>query len=209
MSAENEQGAGARERKRARFEESPAASNRKRSALLAVGVAAVIVAVSAFFLLRGGDTNTSVARDPSAPPTMAAPGAPGPAAPSGASVAAAAPISPEGDVFRIPASAVTAEASFFKASEGSTTVPFFAVRDSAGRVHVALDACQVCAAAKKGYVQQGDQMTCRNCGQSFAIAQITAMGGKGGCHPISLPSTASGDSIVVKRADVAAGAKWF
>ena len=92
---------------------------------------------------------------------------------------------------------------------GGATVPFFAVRDASGRVHVALDACQACAVAKKGYVQAGDAMKCRNCGMTFPVAQITEMGDRGGCHPILLPATASGDAIVVEAADVAAGAKWF
>jgi hypothetical protein len=204
MSAGNDGGpsAAARERKRARFDGSEGPSNRKLSGLLVAGVGIAILAASAFLLSKGGDTSRSLERAAHAP-------APAPATPAGASAAAAVPISPDGDAFRIPSSSVTTEATFFRAAAGATTVPFFAVRDAAGRVHVALDACQVCARAKKGYLQQGDRMQCRNCGMTFPVAGITEMGGEGGCHPIALPATASGDAVVVKVADVAAGAKWF
>lgn len=210
MSAGNqsETTATARERKRTRFDESAARSNRKRSTLLVAGVAAAIVVASAFFLLNGGDAKTSVERSAGSRAASATSTA-SPGALAGASAASPAALSPEGDVFRIPAASITTEATFFKGSAGTATVPFFAVRDASGRIHVALDACQVCARAKKGYAQQGDHMQCRNCGMTFAVAQITEMGGKGGCHPISLPSTTSGDTVVVRAADVAAGAKWF
>ena len=209
MSAGNDSGTSvtARERKRARFvDESTARTNKQRSTMLVVGVAAAIAIASAFFLLNGGDTSMSVNRSGSPPsaPTAARPGAP-----SGASAASATALLPDGGVFRIPTASITAEASFFKATADGTTVPFFAVRDASGRVHVALDACQTCARARKGYTQDGDAMQCRNCGMTFAIAQITDMRDKGGCHPIVLPATTSGDAIVVKAADVVAGAKWF
>jgi hypothetical protein len=210
MRAGNQSGpsATARERKRTRFEEASTASNKKRSTVLVVGVAAAIVLASAFFLLNGGETSTSIDRSGNARSALA----PSPArsgGSSGASVASATALTPEGDVFRIPMTSITNEATFFKASADGSTVPFFAVRDATGRVHVALDACQTCARARKGYAQAGDHMQCRNCGMTFAIAQITDMRDKGGCHPIVLPSTTSGDAIVVKATDVAAGAKWF
>jgi hypothetical protein len=210
MSAADKDGAAVetRERKRSRFDESAAVSNRRRSTLLVAGVAVAIVLASGFFLLEGGDPSTSVERGTRSPAAPAGSGA-RPSAPAAATSAAAIAVSPEGSVFRLPASSITTQATFFKGDAGTVTVPFFAVRDASGRVHVALDACQVCARAKKGYVQDGDHMQCRNCGMTFAIAEITAMGGKGGCHPISLPSTTAGDSIVVKAADVGAGAKWF
>jgi hypothetical protein len=209
MRAEHHSGTSvtARERKRTRFDESAARSNMKRSTVLVVGVATAILLTSAFFLLNGGETSTSVDRSGGSPASAPSPARTG--APSGASAASATAITHEGDVFRIPTASITTEATFFKADAGGATVPFFAVRDASGRVHVALDACQTCARAKKGYAQAGDHMQCRNCGLTFAIAQISAMRDRGGCHPIVLPSTTSGDAIVVRAADLAAGAKWF
>ena len=209
MSNTDKSTVGNRDRKRSRFDESRPESGGNRSALLFGVVVAAIVIAGAFFLTRGGNSGSSVDRRSAAPSTGATRVASDTGAPSGASSSSATPIAFDGDVFRVPAAGITTEAAFFKADANGTTVPFFAVRDTAGRVHVALDACQVCAQAKKGYVQQGDHMQCRNCGKTFAIAEITEMGDKGGCHPISLPSTTAGDSIVVKRSDVASGVRWF
>jgi hypothetical protein len=209
MSNTSKSTVGIRDRKRSRFDESRPKSGGKRSALLVGVVAAAIVIASAFFLTRGGGSGASVDRGSASPSTGATRVASNDGAPSGASATAATPIAFDGDVVRLPAAGITTEAAFFTTDANGTTVPFFAVRDAAGRVHVALDACQVCAQAKKGYVQQGDHMQCRNCGKTFAIAKITEMGGSGGCHPISLPSTTAGDAIVVKRSDVASGVRWF
>lgn len=208
MSNMSKNAVGVRDRKRSRFDESRPKPGGNRRALLVGAVVAAIVIASAFFLTRGGNSGSAVDRG-SAPSTGATRAGSESGALSGASAAAAVPIAPDGDVFRLPASGLTTEAAFFTADANGTTVPFFAVRDTSGRVHVALDACQVCAEAKKGYIQQGDHMQCRNCGKTFRIAQITEMGGKGGCHPIALPSTTAGDSIIVKRSDVAAGVRWF
>jgi hypothetical protein len=199
---------GTREQKRARFDENAKASNAKKSAMVVGAVVVGIVIASAFFLLEGGDTNTNVARATSPVTSPAVPGTRIDPA-GGATAASARELSPEGDVLRIPASSITTEATFFRATAGGSTVPFFAVRDAAGTVHVALDACQACAMAKKGYTQAGDAMKCRNCGMTFPIAKITAMGDEGGCHPILLPTTTAGDAIVVKASDLTAGAKWF
>jgi len=210
MNTGNESGASVteRERKRERFaDNSTSRSNRKRSTILVAGVAAAIVVASAFFLLNSGDSSTSVNRSGS---SASAPSTARSGAPSGASAASATVLAPEGEVYRIPTASITSQATFFKATvKDGTVVPFFAVRDASGRVHVALDACQTCARAKKGYTQDGDDMHCRNCGMTFAIAQITDMRDMGGCHPIVLPTTISGDAIVVRAAEVVAGAKWF
>jgi hypothetical protein len=211
MSTDNasNQAARTREQKRARFDANQPASNAKKSAMVAAAVAAAIVIVSAFFLLEGGNTNSNVARGTNPMTAPTAPGARAGAAAAGPTSASATALAPEGDVFRIPAASITTEATFFKGTVGSATVPFFAVRDASGKVHVALDACQACAMAKKGYTQAGDAMKCRNCGMTFPVAQITEMGDKGGCHPILVPAVTSGDTIGVKASDLASGTKWF
>jgi hypothetical protein len=199
----------ARERKRARFEEQAASSSKSNRGLVAVAIIAVVaLAIGAYFAVNrnAGDGATSA---PTAKGPATQPAAPG-AAPAGGSSAANAPtLTPEGDAIRIPAASVTPTAAFYKVSAGSTVVPFFAVRDAVGQTVVALDACNVCAHAKKGYEQKGDQMICKNCGLPFAVKDLARMGAEGGCHPITLPTRAVGDSIVVDQKALAAGAKYF
>lgn len=215
----------ARDRKRARFEQE---SRSSKPLFRAVAIAGVIAAVLGMGYLLGRGTSgdaTAPRVDPhgagasagsaSAPATArsSAPGAAGAAGasrgPSGASAAQATAITAEGDIFRVPAGTGPSHVAFYKADVGGKSVPFFVARDASGTDHVAFDACQNCAAAKKGYVQQGDRMQCKNCGDTFPISNITKMGGQGGCHPISLPADASGGKVVVKASDLALGARYF
>ena len=195
--------ADAREHKRARFEQPEGALSKWRMAIMlsVIAVAAVIGILFATGLIGRTEEEAQPRVDPHAP-KAANSGSP---AALGASSATATAITADGDVFRLPAPSISTQASFFKAG----AVPFFAVRDAAGQVHIALDACQSCAAAKKGYVQMGDGMQCKKCSELFPIANITKMGGRGGCHPISLPWSPEGNSLVIKRSDIESGAKYF
>lgn len=166
-----------RERKRARFDET-AGGARQRPPSLVMGAAVVAVTLvvgGLYWWSKKGDDAAPPApvADRHAPPPAASPGAPAPTS----SVAA---IAPDGDVYRAPLDAVTAQASYFQANVGDRSVSFFAVRDAARKYHVALDACQVCAPAKKGYAQKGDRMHCTNCGMTFPVADITKNAGVGG-----------------------------
>ena len=196
--------AASREQKRARFEQPESTLSKLRFPILA-GVVAIAIIAGILFesgMFGGTEGDAKPRIDPHA--TKAAQSATA-GGPSGASVANATVINAEGDAFRLPAESISTQASFFKAGP----VPFFAVRDASGQVHIALDACQSCAAAKKGYVQVGDGMQCKKCGELFPITNITKMGGRGGCHPISLPWAKQGNSLVIKREDIDAGAKYF
>jgi hypothetical protein len=202
--------ADARERKRARFEEQPVASsgsNRGLVVIAAIIAVAVIVAGAYYVSNRGTRESATSAQTSKAPAPQ--PAAPGGAQVAGTSAANAPTLSADGDRVRIPAAAITPTAAFYKVDAGGTVVPFFAVRDASGQAVVALDACNVCAHAKKGYEQKGDQMICKNCGLPFAVKDLAKMGTQGGCHPITLPTQTDGDSIVVDQKALAAGAKYF
>ena len=189
-----------RKRKRARFDQTSEPNrNGRKYAIAAVGAVLLVGSLYAAGMFGRGAA---------APPSPLARTS-GTTATTPASAASASALAPEGDVYRIPASAVSTTATFFTTDAGSTRVPFFAVRDAAGQVHVAYDACQVCFEAKRGYVQRGSAMQCQNCGKTFPVAGITAMGSAGGCHPIGVSTTTSGDSIVIARKDLEAGARWF
>lgn len=99
-------------------------------------------------------------------------------------------------------------AHFYKYADGGKDIGFFIVKGADGALHVAFDTCDVCFKAKKGYVQQGDFMVCKNCNQRFASNRIGPHA-VGGCNPSYLPSVTAGGNVVIKAADLQSGAKYF
>ena len=111
------------------------------------------------------------------------------------------------DVVKIPMKDVSAEAKFFKETVNGVTVKFFVVKAPDGSVRSALDACDVCFPAKKGYKQTGEFMTCVNCGQKFHVSRVGMT--KGGCNPHPVQNTVEGDQVIIKKAELADGLKYF
>ncbi|MDD4700717.1 MAG: DUF2318 domain-containing protein [Desulfovibrio sp.] len=107
----------------------------------------------------------------------------------------------------LPVSGVSDKASFYKVKVDGTNVIFFALLDSAGRVRVALDACDSCWQSGKGYKQNGDSMVCQNCGMAFHSDRISMR--KGGCNPHPVSYSIAGDSVVIPAAEIQAGVKFF
>jgi len=99
------------------------------------------------------------------------------------------------------------KAHFYTYDVNGTTVKYFVLADKTGKVRAALDACEVCYAQKKGYHQVGDAMQCNNCGKVFPSAQINVI--TGGCNPIPLKRTLSGDSLVITASSLQAGQQYF
>lgn len=91
---------------------------------------------------------------------------------------------------------------------GGKSVRFFVVKAADNTYRAALDACEVCFHAKKGYQQKGADMVCRNCGRSFAIDDIGPHN-EGGCHPVALRQSIEGDSVVIKTSELAKGVSYF
>ncbi|MFH0817800.1 MAG: DUF2318 domain-containing protein [Candidatus Micrarchaeota archaeon] len=118
-------------------------------------------------------------------------------------------LSPTEDSINIPLSQVSGTAKFFAVDFGLKKARFFAVKGADGKVHVALDACDVCG-GKFGYRQEGDSMVCNKCGKSF---RITDIGNKnstgGGCWPSFLGFKAEGDNLVVSKAELGKNADRF
>lgn len=85
-------------------------------------------------------------------------------------------------------------------------VRFIAVPlDEKGRnVATAFDACDICGT--KGYYQDGSSIVCLHCGSTIYPPSI---GQKGGCNPAPLPSRITGDELVIRSSDLAAGAPRF
>ncbi|HKP85990.1 MAG TPA: DUF2318 domain-containing protein [Blastocatellia bacterium] len=174
----------AREQKRAQFSESPKAKSKTTPALIAIAVA--LAAVAAYFVIKASS-------DKPAATTVT----------SGAARGAAA-----GEDIRIPLSDLSATAKFFDYTlADNKQLRFFALRSSDGVYRAALDACDTCYHAKKGYHQQGDDMICNNCGLHFHSAQINEV--HGGCNPVGLPRAIDGDYLVIKASDLESRKQYF
>lgn len=113
------------------------------------------------------------------------------------------------DEIRIPLSEVNSDqAKFFEASLPNNTVTrFFVLRSSEGTYRAALDACQVCFDAHKGYHQEGNFMVCNKCGRRFPINSIGY--GSSGCHPMGLTATVDGDELKIKTSELISGSQYF
>ena len=100
-------------------------------------------------------------------------------------------------------------AHFYRFNIGKKDIVFFVVRGSDGIYHTAFDACEVCCfRKKKGYMQQGYYMICLGCRERYAINMIGQMNGIG-CKPHHLEHGETGKNIVIKLADLKAGARYF
>ena len=118
-------------------------------------------------------------------------------------------VKPVNGLVNIPVNKVNdGNTHYFRLKESGKEVRFFIVKGQDGVLHTAFDACDVCFREKKGYVQQGDQMLCKNCNQKFAIARIGAAS-SGGCNPSHLPTKIDAGAIRISVSDLKAGARFF
>lgn len=109
---------------------------------------------------------------------------------------------PNNGRLEIPVASVNdGKAHHFKvlATDG-VVVTFFVLKSNDGVIRAALDACDVCYRAGKGYEQSGDEMVCLNCGMRFPSAKINEV--KGGCNPAPLTRAIEGDKLVIAMADI-------
>ena len=86
-------------------------------------------------------------------------------------------------------------------------IRFFVIKSSDGVYRAALDACDTCYHAKKGYHQEGDDMICNNCGLHFHSSQINEV--HGGCNPVGLPRTIDGNQLVIKASEIESRGSYF
>ncbi len=98
-------------------------------------------------------------------------------------------------------------ARFFIYDNRGTTIKYFILKSSDGKLRAAFDACDVCWRAHKGYRQDGDNMVCNNCGRSFPSAMINVV--TGGCNPSPLTISISGDDAVIKIRNIIKGDGYF
>lgn len=168
----------------------------EKKGLRTIGViAGVAVAVLAAWVLY------SVFRGKSEGPMKMAP------APAN-SVSAYMTAEKENGEVKIPLAGLTdGKARFYTYTAGDKLVKFFALRKADGSIGVALDACNACYRAKKGYRQEGRNVICNNCGMAFRPEDVGIV--TGGCNPIPVAHRVAGDVVTVKAADLEKGAKYF
>ena len=58
---------------------------------------------------------------------------------------------------------------------------FFVIKDKNGIYRAATNACQVCHKSKLGFIQEGNFMKCKTCGNKYPLEKIATE--KGGCNP--------------------------
>jgi uncharacterized membrane protein len=110
---------------------------------------------------------------------------------------------------KIPTSDINEDASFHSYDSSGVEVKYFAIRSSDGEIRVAMNACDVCYHAKKGYVQDGDDMRCINCGLKYSISGLGTDNIEGGCWPSYLPITINDDHVVINIDDLEAKRYMF
>jgi hypothetical protein len=117
-------------------------------------------------------------------------------------------IAAENGAVRVPVATLDdGAAHFFTLMVQGRPVEFFVLKDKDGTVRAALNACDVCFPAKKGYHQEGDEMVCDNCGRRFPINQIGVI--RGGCNPSPLSPAVDGSSVVIQESELTAGLSMF
>ncbi len=118
-------------------------------------------------------------------------------------------VKPTNGVFAFPVNAFQdGKAKYFQFSPApNQKIRFFVVKSTDGLIRAAFDACDVCWRAKKGYVQQGNDMVCVNCGLKFRTDKVNEV--TGGCNPAALKRTVQGGNVIISQQDVMSGLRFF
>ena len=112
------------------------------------------------------------------------------------------------DVVKIPLKSLeSGKALYLMNVADGRQIHYFVLKSSDGRYRAALDACDVCFRANRGYRQESDLMVCNQCGQSFPSNRIGEV--KGGCNPHPLAQGTEGQYVVIKKVDIVAGKEYF
>jgi uncharacterized membrane protein len=110
---------------------------------------------------------------------------------------------------KIPLGNISSEADFYTHESDGLEIVYFVVKGSDDQIHVAIDACDVCYGAKKGYRQNGEFMHCINCGREFQINSIGTENTAGGCWPSYIPIKIDGEYVVIEKSDLEAKKYMF
>ncbi|MHB1134677.1 MAG: DUF2318 domain-containing protein [Chloroflexota bacterium] len=167
------------------------------------------LALGVGLVLMGAAMLLGVGRSPqSASPAVASSGAAGGGATARRSVGQFTEVTAtNGAVMLSAANFQDGKAKYFTYKAGNKDIDFFVVKSSDGVVRAAIDSCDVCYQARKGYRQEGDEMVCNNCGQRFASNKINEV--KGGCNPVPLDRSLEGEQLKIEQQDILEGGRYF
>ena len=200
----------ARDRKRARFQPKPSEKPHRRSPVVFVLGAALVLLVAVGMALALG--KTPVADTGLAGPSAATGQSSQPSSPSvKAATVGHAPypvVQAENGAVRLPlATFDDGKAHYYTYVHNGKPVEFFILKSADGTVRAAFNACDVCYPYRKGYRQEGDEVVCNNCGRRFPANQINVV--QGGCNPAPLDRSVDSDTLLIRAEDLAAGVKYF
>ena len=173
-----------RAKKKAQFSEAP--QRKGKTTVLLVTVALVLAGIGIYLVINASGDHPASTVVVTSPPASAA----------------------DARDVKIALSDLSGTAKFFdyKLSDNKP-VRFFVIKSSDGIYRAALDACDTCYHAKKGYHQVGDDMICNNCGLHFHSSQINDV--HGGCNPVGLPRTIDGNQLVIKASELESRGGYF
>ena len=92
----------------------------------------------------------------------------------------------------------------YQVTVNGTTIRFLLYRKPNGEIATVFDACAICGPV--GFYKASTGIVCKNCA---APINSQSVGQPGGCNPIPLKSTESGDRIVITAAGLAEQAGVF
>ena len=109
-----------------------------------------------------------------------------------------------------PLSSVSTIARWYTYDSNGIDVNYFLVKGSDGKIHLGTDACYDCYEYHLGYRQNGDEMVCNKCSQTFPINGIgTENLEMEGCWPSYIPLRINGDNIIIRMSDLDAKRSMF
>lgn len=100
---------------------------------------------------------------------------------------------------QVAAASLGDQVAFIDYDSNGTAMQVMLYKDADGKVHGALNTCQVCAGSPYAYFEQeGQEVVCQNCGNHFAVEAIGDV--HGGCNPVPLELSEDGDQVLIETA---------
>jgi high-affinity iron transporter len=92
----------------------------------------------------------------------------------------------------------------FSARENGAEVRFWLYQKPDGKIATVFDACEICGSV--GFYKGPNGVVCKNCA---APINGQSVGTKGGCNPIPVAASQTATAVIIREADIAAGAHYF